>query len=115
MGIAESMALGKPVIATGWSGNVDFMDAENSILVDYRLVPVESGAYPHSDGARWADPDIKAAAAAMIKLVDEPGLAKRLGDMATKSVKEQLSSARVAKELSDWLCRPHTYSERSVH
>jgi glycosyltransferase involved in cell wall biosynthesis len=106
LGMAESMALGKPVIATGWSGNVDFMDAENSILVDYRLIPVGAGEYPDSDGARWADPDLEAAAAAMLKLVDEPGLARKLGDKARESVKRQLSSTRIAEQLNDWLCRP---------
>jgi len=36
----EAMALGKPVIATGWSGNMAFMDHTNSCLVGYGLVPV---------------------------------------------------------------------------
>lgn len=111
LGMAESMAMGKPVIATGWSGNLDFMNAENSILVEYRLIPVGAGEYPDSDGARWAEPDVEAAAAAMLKLVNEPGLAKNLGAKASESVKRQLSSAKVAKELNDWLCRPRTYSE----
>ena len=34
--LAESMALGKPVIATGYSGNTDFMTPANSYLVDWR-------------------------------------------------------------------------------
>lgn len=114
LGMAEAMALGKPVIATGWSGNVDFMGVGNSILVDYRLIPVQPGEYPHSEGARWADPDIKAAAAAMRRLVDEPGLAKKLGDLASESVKQQLSSAKVAKALNDWLCRPRAYTDETA-
>jgi glycosyltransferase involved in cell wall biosynthesis len=106
LGMAESMALGKPVIATGWSGNVDFMDAENSILVDYRLIPVGAGEYPDSDDACWAEPDLQAAAGAMLRLVDEPGLARKLGDKACESIKRQLSSARIAQQLNEWLCRP---------
>ena len=38
--MAEAMLLGKPVIATRYSGNLDFMDDANSLLVDYQLVPV---------------------------------------------------------------------------
>ena len=35
--LAEAMALGKPVIATGFSGNTDFMTPANSYLVDWKL------------------------------------------------------------------------------
>lgn len=31
------MFLGKPVIATGWSANTDFMTADNSFPVRYQL------------------------------------------------------------------------------
>ena len=42
--MAEAMLLGKPVLATGYSGNVDFMTAENSYLVDYAMAPIGPGA-----------------------------------------------------------------------
>ncbi|EQD58089.1 glycosyltransferase, group 1 family protein, partial [mine drainage metagenome] len=45
LGLAECMRIGKPVIATAWSGNMDFMSDDNSCLVDYRLVPVGEGEY----------------------------------------------------------------------
>ncbi len=49
--MAEAMLLGKPVIATGYSGNVDFMTPENSYLVDYELAPIGEGAEPYpADG-----------------------------------------------------------------
>ena len=50
LGLAESMLLGKPAIATGYSGNLEFMNRDNSCLVDYRLVPVPDGAYPFAEG-----------------------------------------------------------------
>ena len=37
LGMAEAMRLGKPVIATAYSSNVDFCTAENSLQVGYRL------------------------------------------------------------------------------
>src|SRR5438552_11448509 len=40
LGLMEAMALGKPVIATGWSGNMTFMNHANSCLIGYRLIPV---------------------------------------------------------------------------
>ena len=38
LGPAEAMSLGKPAIITNWSGNVDYMTADNSIAIDYKLV-----------------------------------------------------------------------------
>ena len=42
--MAEAMALGKPVIATGYSGNLHFMTPENSYLVDFARVRCRAGA-----------------------------------------------------------------------
>lgn len=50
----EAMALGKIVIATGYSGNLDYMvDGENSFLVDYKLVDCQDDFYL----GQWAEPD----------------------------------------------------------
>ncbi len=51
LGLAECMAMGKPVIATGWSGNMEFMDADSAGLVDFTLVPVREGEYPAGRGS----------------------------------------------------------------
>src|SRR6476469_7508588 len=37
LGLAEAMLMAKPAIATGYSGNLDFMNRDNSLLVDYEL------------------------------------------------------------------------------
>jgi glycosyltransferase involved in cell wall biosynthesis len=58
LGMAEAMLLGKPVIATGYSGNMDFMNTENSCVVDFTLIAVEPEAYPHWEGQVWAEPNI---------------------------------------------------------
>ena len=50
--MAEAMCLGKPVIATGYSGNLDFMTPSNSLLVDYRMVPIGPGADPYPPETR---------------------------------------------------------------
>jgi glycosyltransferase involved in cell wall biosynthesis len=74
--MAESMILGKPVIATGYSGNLDFMTDENSFLVPHSWAVVPRGADPYPEGARWADPDLDAAASLMRKVFDDPDLAR---------------------------------------
>lgn len=56
LGIAEFMALGKPVIVTGWSGNMEFTDDSCAAIVGYDLVSVKPGEYPYADGTEWAEP-----------------------------------------------------------
>ena len=60
---AQAMALGKPVVATAWSGNVDFMNERNSAPVSYSLVPVHDpeGAF-QSDNQKWAEANVEEAA-----------------------------------------------------
>ena len=61
--LATAMWFGKPVIATGYSGNLDFMTADNSMLVEFGLVPVGPGADPYPADGQWADPSVEHAAA----------------------------------------------------
>ncbi|MDC7682862.1 glycosyltransferase family 4 protein [Asticcacaulis sp. BYS171W] len=81
-GIAEAMSLGKPVIATEYSGNMDFCDHETAILIPYTLKSLSRGDYPHWEGQKWAQADISMAAAAMSRLVDSPQWGRELGRRA---------------------------------
>lgn len=74
-GMAEAMLLGKPVIATGYSGNVEFTNEATAFVVPSTLVPVPPGAYPDAAGAVWAEPDIAAAAMFMRQSIDDPATA----------------------------------------
>jgi glycosyltransferase involved in cell wall biosynthesis len=100
---AEMMALGKPVVATGWSANMDFMTAENSMPVKYTLEPLAEtvGAYPA--GPLWAEADINHAAACIRQLIDQPALRKRLGEQAARDIKEKLDPKIVGTIVSDRL------------
>jgi len=105
LGLAECMALAKPVVATAWSGNLEFMDADTACLVDYRLVKVGEGEYPHPPGAVWAEPCVGSAAQAMRKLFEDPSGARELGDRARRSVLEKLAPAQAALRLSERLAQ----------
>ncbi|MBJ7329664.1 MAG: glycosyltransferase family 4 protein [Solirubrobacteraceae bacterium] len=83
---AEAMAQGKPVIATRYSGNLDYMTSSNSLLIDGPLVPVGPNGGPYPADARWADPDLAAAAAAMRELVADPERAARVGLQAREDL-----------------------------
>ena len=82
--IAEAMLRSKSVIATGWSGNTDFMDENCAVPVPYRLVPVDDsfGVYRTLPGALWAEPDEAFAAQAMSELAINPSRLQALGAAA---------------------------------
>jgi len=69
--MAEAMLLGKPVIATNYSGNLEFMNSSNSFLVNYTMTNVNDN-YTNSDkNSLWADPDLFHAAKLMRKVYSE--------------------------------------------
>ena len=77
--MAEAMAIGKPVIATGYSGNVDFMNNENSYLVDYTIGRVGPDCEIYPPEGEWADPSIEHAAELMRRVFSEPAEAAAKG------------------------------------
>jgi glycosyltransferase involved in cell wall biosynthesis len=91
--MAESMALGKPVIATAYSGNLDFMDNTTAYLVPWTPMQVGPGNDPYSPTATWADPDVDAAARMMRWVVDHPDEARATGERARVSVLQHHSPA----------------------
>jgi glycosyltransferase involved in cell wall biosynthesis len=90
-GMAEAMFLGKPVIATAYSGNLDFMNEANSCLVPYKLIDVEEGQYPYAKGQVWAEPDIHQAVSYMIKLLDDRDWGRKLGQIASRHIRVHFS------------------------
>lgn len=102
--LMEAMWLGTPVVATAYSGNLDFMDADNSVLIDATLVPVvdRQGYYPPT--AVWADPDLDQAASAMRRLVDDDEYRLGLGAAARRDMMQQPSMTHTGHLIAR-LCR----------
>jgi glycosyltransferase involved in cell wall biosynthesis len=92
LGLAEAMHLGLPVIGTGYSGNMDFMTPDNSIVVGYRMVAVPPGAYPHAENQFWAEPDLNEATAGMLGLIDDPEAGRALGRRGSRSMRVGFSN-----------------------
>ena len=95
---AEAMWRGKPVIATAYSGNLDFMTESNSLLVDYTLVPIGSDAAPYPADGEWAEPDVEHAARLMRQVFDDRAAAQRLGETAARDIR-RTHSAETAGEI----------------
>jgi glycosyltransferase involved in cell wall biosynthesis len=71
-GLGEAMALGRLALGSGWSGNLDFMTATNSLLVRHAMVAVQRDEYPHWQGQSWAEPDVAHAAELLTPILDDP-------------------------------------------
>ncbi|SFN06927.1 glycosyltransferase family 4 protein [Variovorax sp. OV329] len=89
--MAEAMLLGKPVIATNFSGNVDFMNQSNSLLVDYKLKRLGWPIPPYDAHLQWAEPSEDHAAAHMRRLYDDQPGARELGLRGKASAEASLS------------------------
>lgn len=97
---AEAMLLGRAVVVTGWSGNMDFMDETTAALVPYRLVtPVDPRGVFQAPGAVWAEPDRAAAAAHLCRLADDPAARAALGGRAQDAARRLLGTAKLAEAL----------------
>ena len=97
---AEAMLLRRPVIATDWSGNVDFMDASCAAMVPYRLVrAVDPRGVFEADGAVWAEADIGAAAQHLARLADDAEARRGLGGAAHRAAMQRLGPAPLAAAL----------------
>jgi glycosyltransferase involved in cell wall biosynthesis len=107
--LAHAMAAGKPVVATRWSGNLDFMTDQDSILVNHALVPVSDpqGLY---HGGVWAEPDIDDAAAKLAALLDDPERRRKIGEKAAAAIARALDPLAIGQQARLWL-RPDAVSE----
>ena len=100
--LAQAMLAGKAVVATGWSGNLEFMTAQNSLLVDYALTPVNDpqGFY---DRGPWAQADVADAAAKLTLLLQDVDARRSLGAKAAVAAARTLDPVRLGLKARAWL------------
>ena len=97
LGLAESMYQGKPVIGTGYSGNLEFMNEHNSALVRYSLTPIKKGEYLYDDpGFFWAEPDEDHAAHLMRRMVDDPDYRRTLAERGQQDIRSRFNNKTTA-------------------
>ncbi len=97
--IAESMYLGKPVIATGWSSNMDFMNLNNSLPLKYELIELDRDHGPYTKGSIWAEPDIDHAVECLQKISGDRALREQLGKNAARDMRTHYSPSAVGKKI----------------
>jgi glycosyltransferase involved in cell wall biosynthesis len=105
--LAEAMLIGKTVITTGYSGNMDFTTSATALLVDYELVSVQPGDYPFSRGEMWAEPNVQQACEYMQELVEDSTFAQSLAQKGEELIRTSFSTKtigdRYKKRLSNLL------------
>lgn len=102
LNLAEAMAAGKCVIATGWSGNLDFMPEGSAALLPYTLVPAvdPAGVYVPEPGAVWAEPDFEAGVTALRNLAADPEKRAAMGALARAAVEACLGPRPIRDALT---------------
>jgi glycosyltransferase involved in cell wall biosynthesis len=98
--IAEAMAFGKPAIATGYSGNLEFMNEESSYLVPFVETTLSEAVGPYPAGTVWADPDLDEAARLMRQIVEQPEAHER-GLRGKAAVEQHQSLERASQFLAE--------------
>ena len=91
--MSEAMAIGKPVIATGYSGNLDFMTPSTAFLVPWTPARIGQSAAPYPPDGMWAEPDLSVAAQLMRHVVEDPPGAAAVGEAARADLAARFSPA----------------------
>ncbi|MDR0781539.1 MAG: glycosyltransferase [Pseudomonadales bacterium] len=102
-GPAEAMYLGKPVIVTNYSGNLDFTRPDASLLVEQTLIPVEPGQYVFGAGQVWADVDVSHAARHMRKVFEKSPDVAEIARNGERVIKEEFSYPAIAQHMNNRL------------
>ncbi|MFT4866644.1 MAG: glycosyltransferase involved in cell wall biosynthesis [Ilumatobacter sp.] len=92
--MADAMWLQTAVLASRYSGNLDFMNDQCAALIDVVMIAVENGEGAYPDGFQWADPSIGEAAAWMSQLVDDPTTRTQMIDRARRRMEDQPSETQ---------------------
>lgn len=97
--LAEAMFLGVPVVATGWSSNMDFMTLNNSYPVRYDLVELDQDYGPYKKGAIWANPDVDHAVSCLLEIMTQPETAQQKVLRALSDIKKFNSPESVGERI----------------
>jgi glycosyltransferase involved in cell wall biosynthesis len=98
--IAEAMAWGTPVMATGYSGNLDFMTPGNSFLVPWSYGTVPPGTF-YKPGGRWAEPDLDEAARLLRYVWEHPEEARARGERGREDLARTHTLAAAAAVVAE--------------
>ena len=103
LNIAEFMSIGKPVIATAYSGNVDYFDDSVGFPVEFRLTAIEEQAGPYRADCVWAEPIMASLVEKMQFVLANQHAANAKGQVAQRRIGELLGLERVGQLITNRL------------
>jgi glycosyltransferase involved in cell wall biosynthesis len=101
LNIACAMYYGKPVVATAYSGNLEFTTPENSYLIDYELTPVSREIGYYKQNYAWAEVSEEHLAVLLKRVIEWPEESRRKGEKARQTIRERLSIESVTKAIRE--------------
>jgi len=105
LSMSQNMCLGKPTISTGYSGNLEFMDNENSFLIEtdgMERVPIEMVKInPNYNGREWIKIKEESLRNLMESVYNDQDRSIEIGKKAFNSIKEKLSSVNISNKIID--------------
>jgi glycosyltransferase involved in cell wall biosynthesis len=110
--MAEAMFYGVPVVASEYSGNLEYMTHANSFLVPCEEAFVKNADGPFQRGSIWGEPDIDAAATLLRQVAEDPSKALAIGECGRKTVMRELSAAAVADRIESCFVTAHGKQEK---
>ncbi len=99
LGMAQAMGYGKPVIATGYSGNLDFTTPENSLPVKYTLTELDKDYGVYEKGNFWAEPDTDHAAEQMRWVFNNREAGGKMGAQGREDIRRIMNPETALKQM----------------
>ena len=101
--MAEAMLLDTVCVATDWSSNTEFMDADSACMVSFRKVEIQETSGNYKKGYRWAEPNVEEAAGYMRRLYEDPAYYDRLAKNGKAKINEVLGAQTITAMLKERL------------
>ena len=105
LSIAEAMSYGLPVVATGWSGNADFTNADNAAIVPYEIVPGAQAHGPYPPGTPWAEPKLDVAAKLMRRIWTDKAWREAIGQAGAAAIAQLYGANTVGTAMRQRILR----------
>ena len=95
--VAEAMHLGKPVIATDFSGTTDFVKEGVGFPLSYAMTELAADRGPYAAGNGWADPSATHLRELMRHAVEDPAQCRTIGEAAAAHVMARFNPAAIGR------------------